>query len=304
MLRKQSAARSWRSIRWPLAGAVALVVVLIAGYAIYTVVQNQRSKVVWSDDFTGAAGAAPNKNNWLFTTGTSYPGGAPQFGTGEVQTYTDDRAHVSLDGNGHLVITATRDAGGAWRSGRIETRRTDFEPTADGTLEVAARIKVPPPSPGYWPAFWMLGKGFRGNYVNWPGIGEIDIMEWTPRDPGTVIGTMHCGVAPGGPCRENDGLSGRYTMPDGKPLSADFHTYSVQWDRSRPQDEIRWYVDGHSYHTVRAGDVDPATWANATNHGFFVLLNVAIGGALPGPPDASTTPGGSMVVDSVSVTRK
>jgi beta-glucanase (GH16 family) len=70
------------------------------------------------------------------------------------------------------------------------------------------------------------------------------------------------------------------------------------------REEIRWYVDGHQYHTVRADDVDAGTWAKATGHGFFLLLNLAIGGALPGPPDASTQPGGSMAVDSVSVTRK
>jgi beta-glucanase (GH16 family) len=280
------------------------VVVLVAAYAIYRATNRSRPNVVWADDFAGADGARPAERDWLFTKGTSYPGGAPQFGTGEIETYTDDPANVHLDGKGHLVITATRDAGGAWRSARIETRRTDFEPAAGGRLEVAARIKVPPPSPGYWPAFWMLGKDFRGTYVNWPSVGEIDIMEMSGRLPATVYGTFHCGVTPGGPCHENDGLSARYTAPDGKPLSADFHIYSIQWDRSLPQEEIRWYVDGHQYHAVHAGDVDAETWAKATKHGFFVLLNLAIGGALPGPPDESTQPGGSMVVDSVSVTRK
>jgi beta-glucanase (GH16 family) len=304
MLRKQLTAPTWRAGRRFAAGAVILAaVLLLAGYAIYTATKDRGTNVVWNDNFAGAAGTAPAADNWLFTTGTSYPGGAAQFGTGEIQTYTDDPANVSLDGDGHLVITATRDAGGAWRSARIETRRTDFEPATGGTLEIAARIKVPSPSQGYWPAFWMLGDGFRGNYVNWPSVGEIDIMENTGRQPTLVYATLHCGVTPGGPCRENDGLSGRYTLPDGQVLAADFHTYSIQWDRSRPQEEIRWYVDGQHFHTVRSGDVDTATWAAATDHGFFLLLNLAIGGALPGPPDASTTPGGSMVVDFVSVKR-
>jgi beta-glucanase (GH16 family) len=30
---------------------------------------------------------------------------------------------------------------------------------------------------GYWPAFWALGSPYRGNYQNWPGIGEFDVME-------------------------------------------------------------------------------------------------------------------------------
>lgn len=82
------------------------------------------------------------------------------------------------------------------------------------------------------------------------------------------------------------------------------HAYSVQWDRSAAIEEIRWYVDGHEYHVVRASDVDSATWASATRHGFFLLLDVAIGGSWPGAPDASTRPGSSMLVDSVSVSER
>ena len=55
----------------------------------------------FSDDFTGAAGSLPDSANWLFTTGTSYPGGAPQFGTGEIETYTANPENVQTDGKGH-----------------------------------------------------------------------------------------------------------------------------------------------------------------------------------------------------------
>ncbi|GAA0927248.1 glycoside hydrolase family 16 protein [Virgisporangium aurantiacum] len=293
--------------RWLVTGAVVLVAAVpVAGYAVHNATRDpavEKENVVWEDTFAGAAGTAPDPDKWLFTTGTSYPGGAPQFGTGEVQTYTDDPDNVRLDGSGNLVITATRDAAGGWRSARLETHRTDFEPAPGTTLEVAARMKLPVPSQGYWPAFWMLGDGFRGTYTNWPGVGEVDIMESTGRQPNLVYATMHCGVAPGGPCREHDGLSGRHTAPADQPLSAAFHTFSIQWDRSLPREEIRWYVDGRQFHTVHASDVDAATWAKATDHGFFLLLNLAIGGALPGGPDASTTPGGSLLVDFVSVKR-
>ncbi len=42
--------------------------------------------VVWGDDFTGPAGARINEANWLYDIGTSYPGGAPNWGTGEIET--------------------------------------------------------------------------------------------------------------------------------------------------------------------------------------------------------------------------
>jgi beta-glucanase (GH16 family) len=257
---------------------------------------------VWRDDFSGAAGSAPSTANWQFDTGTSYPGGAPQWGTGEIESYTADRANAQLNGSGQLRITATRDASGAWRSARLETRRTDFAAPAGGALRVEARIKTPEAGAGYWPAFWMLGGNFRGVYTNWPGVGEIDIMENKGSEPSTVHGTFHCGITPGGPCGENNGISGAYRASNA--LSAGFHTYGVEWDRSRQPEQIRWYVDGHTYWTVRSTDVPPAVWAQATHHGFFVLLNLAIGGSFPGPTDAGTRSGGAMTVDSVSVSRR
>ena len=55
----------------------------------------------WSDDFTGAAGSLPDSSRWILTTGTSYPGGAPQFGTWEIETYTDSPENVQTDGQGN-----------------------------------------------------------------------------------------------------------------------------------------------------------------------------------------------------------
>ncbi|MBQ0825733.1 glycoside hydrolase family 16 protein [Streptomyces tagetis] len=262
---------------------------------------------VFVDDFDGPAGSGVNTSNWQYTTGTSYPGGPANFGTGEIETMTSSTDNVSLDGNGNLRITPRRDAAGNWTSGRIETKRTDFQPPAGGTLRVEARIQVPnvtgAAAKGYWPAFWMLGSPYRGNYWNWPGVGEIDIMENT-QGINTVWATMHCGTSPGGPCNETTGIGGSTTCP-GATCQAAFHTYGVEWDRSKSVEEIRFLVDGNNYHTVRANQVDAATWANATNHGYFLILNVAMGGGFPdafgGGPDGGTQPGHSMVVDYVQV---
>jgi beta-glucanase (GH16 family) len=148
----------------------------------------------------------------------------------------------------------------------------------------------------------MLGKDFRGVYTNWPGVGEIDIMENKGSEPSTVHGTFHCGVTPGGPCAENNGRSGAHRSAGA--LSTGFHTFGVEWDRSTEPEQIRWYVDGHQYFSVRSTEVDAPTWSKATHHGFFILLNLAIGGSFSGPTDASTRPGGVMTVDSVSVARR
>ncbi|WCD84597.1 hypothetical protein KPP03845_100920 [Streptomyces xanthophaeus] len=91
---------------------------------------------------------------------------------------TADPADVSPDGTGNSRITPRRDASGTWTSGRIETRRADFQPPAGAVLRTEARIRMPDvtgaAAKGYWPAFWTLGAPHRGNWRNWPGVGELD----------------------------------------------------------------------------------------------------------------------------------
>src|SRR5262245_26971 len=84
--------------------------------------------MIWNDEFTGAANTGVSSANWLYDTGTSYPGGAANWGTGEIETMTSSTANVYRDGAGHLAIKPIRAANGAWTSGRIETQRNDFQP--------------------------------------------------------------------------------------------------------------------------------------------------------------------------------
>ncbi|MFE9419931.1 glycoside hydrolase family 16 protein [Streptomyces griseofuscus] len=262
---------------------------------------------VFLDDFDGAAGSSVNTSNWQFDTGTSYPGGAGNWGTGEVESMTSSTSNVSLDGNGDLLITPRRDASGNWTSGRIETTRTDFQPPAGGKLRVEARLQMPnvtgDAAAGYWPAFWMLGAPFRGNYQNWPGVGELDIME-NVQGLNKTWATMHCGTSPGGPCNETSGIGNSTACPN-TTCQSGFHTFTMEWDRSVSPEAIRFFVDGVNYQTVTANQMDAATWTNATNHGFFVILNVAMGGGFPGAfgggPTGATEPGHPMVVDYVQV---
>ncbi|MFD5595200.1 glycoside hydrolase family 16 protein [Streptomyces griseorubiginosus] len=262
---------------------------------------------VFVDDFNGTAGTGVNTSNWQYATGTSYPGGPANWGTGEVETMTNSTSNVALDGNGNLRITPLRNAAGNWTSGRIETNRTDFQPPAGGKLRVEARIQMPnvtgTAAEGYWPAFWMLGAPYRGNYQNWPGVGELDIME-NVQGMNRVWATMHCGTNPGGPCNETTGIGNNVPCPGATCQSA-FHTYTLEWDRSVSPETIRFLVDGTQFHSVNASQVDATTWANATNHGFFIILNVAMGGAFPdafgGGLDSGTQSGVPMVVDYVQV---
>ncbi|MFI6326472.1 glycoside hydrolase family 16 protein [Nonomuraea sp. NPDC050556] len=297
-------------------GWAAVAAVLAAGLLVTTALRATAAvpppptgwSLVWSDDFNGSAGTLPDGNNWIIDTGHAYPGGPGNWGTGEIQNYTASPSNLSLDGAGNLRITPLG-SGQNWTSARIETRRADFKPADGRILRIEGRIQMPnvtgQSALGYWPAFWALGQPYRGNYWNWPGIGEFDIME-NVNGLNSVWGVLHCGVNPGGPCNETSGIAASRACPGASCQSA-FHTYRFEWDRSVAPNQFRWYVDGQQFHSVSQSQVDAATWTNMTSHaGYFLLLNVAMGGAFPdalaGPtPTAATVSGRPMVVDYVAV---
>lgn len=267
----------------------------------------------WSDDFDGAAGSRPSGDNWQIDLGHNYPGGPSNWGTGEIQSYTDSPDNLALDGNGSLQITPRKDGAGNWTSARIETKRSDFKAPEGGTLAIEGRIQMPnitgESALGYWPAFWALGAPYRGNYQNWPAIGEFDVME-NVNGINSVWGVLHCGVNPGGDCNETQGLGANRACP-GASCQSVYHTYRFEWDRSTTPNQLRWYVDGEQFHSLSQDRFSAATWSNMTDHaGYFILLNVAMGGAFPdgvagkATPVAQTEPGKPMSVDYVAVWTK
>ena len=260
----------------------------------------------WSDDFTGAANTGLDTGNWRYDAG---PGSS--FGTGEIETTTTSTDNVYHDGNGHLVLKALHsgsDPNAGWTSGRVETQADGFGAQPGGVVRIQASIQQPNLSTangaGYWPAFWMLGAPLRIGQV-WPGSGEVDILE-DSNGRSSLFGTLHCGVSPGGPCNEGTGLGSGERACGG--CQTGYHTYAVELDRSTSPEQIRWYLDGAQYFSLCANQVDATTWANAVDHSFFVIFDLAIGGAFPaafgGGPNAATASGGSLNVDYVAVYNK
>jgi beta-glucanase (GH16 family) len=271
---------------------------------------------VFSDHFNGRAGSRVDRK-WVYDRGSSYTGSGctSNWGTGEVESDRSSAANVHQDGHGHLLITPVRLRGG-WTSGRIETASSKFAAPAGGQMQVTATIRQlgPRRGLGYWPAFWMLGAGFRSrgsgtsgvmNCRKWPSVGEIDVLE-NVNGLQDHSGTLHCGTAPGGPCNEFTGLtSGLRPCPR---CQAGYHTYSVIIDRTHPGHEsITWYLDGSAYLTVTEDQVGIAAWKAAVHHGFFLILDIAIGGAFPNAvcgcttPTPRTTSGAAMSVHQVAV---
>jgi beta-glucanase (GH16 family) len=237
--------------------------------------------LTWSDEFDGAAGAAIDGSKWGFDTG------AGGWGNGELEDYTNRTDNVRLDGNGHLEIVARAESfeGANYTSGRINTGGKFSQ--AYGRFE--ARIQLPQ-GKGIWPAFWTLGGNI--GQAGWPGCGELDIME-AVGDFSVNHGSAHGPGYSGGAA-----LTGTYKLPSGS-LADGFHTYAIEWEPN----VVRWYVDDVLYETRTPADV-PAGGTWVYDHPFFVIMNVAVGGGWPGPPDGTTQFPQTMTVDYVRVYAK
>jgi beta-glucanase (GH16 family) len=115
-------------------------------------------------------------------------------------------------------------------------------------------------------------------------------MENIGREPAMVHGTLHGPGYSGG-----SSVGGTYTLASGS-FADDYHVFAVEWAPA----EIRWLVDDAEYRRTTPADLPPETmWV--FDHPFFMLLNVAVGGAWPGDPDASTVFPQQMLVDYVRV---
>ncbi|WP_421733910.1 ricin-type beta-trefoil lectin domain protein [Cellulomonas sp.] len=233
--------------------------------------------VIWSQEFNGAAGSAPDPAVW------SYDTGAGGWGNAELQNYTTSRNNSALDGQGNLVITARREGDGSYTSARLQSNNK-VEPKYG---RVEARIQIPR-GQGIWPAFWMLGGDFP--QTSWPSSGEIDIMENIGKEPHRIYGTVHGPGYSGG-----SGITGVYQHPQNWSFADTFHTFAVDWKPG----SITWSVDGTVYHQVTTGSVGGNPWV--FDKPYFLILNVAVGGQWPGYPDGTTQLPQRMVVDYVRV---
>jgi len=220
-----------------------------------------------SDDFDGPAGAPPNPQLWSYEVKAN-PQGA----------YTDSPRNASLDGKGNLAINALRETIVVppfgeipYTSARIHTLGK-FE-MCYGNL--SARIKIPG-GQGIHPTFWLLGTNLV--QVGWPTAGEIDIIDAAN---GTIAGAgLHAPFVDFADKAPKDVFDG-------------FHVYSLRWEPNK----ITMAMDGIDYATYTPDKLLPFTKWGFNDHPMFVVLNIAVGGALVGPPNDTTPFPATMLVD-------
>jgi beta-glucanase (GH16 family) len=239
----------------------------------------EKWKLIWADEFN--VNGKPNPKNWTYEQGF--------VRNQEDQWYQPKNARCE---NGYLVIEGKREkkrnpnykAGSTdWRTSREYANYTAASLTTKnlhnwqyGRFEMRGRIDI---RPGLWPAFWTLG--IKGE---WPGNGEIDIMEYYRGD--LLANTAW-------------GSDKRYTAQWNtvkKPVASfndpnwakKFHIWRMDWDEK----EIRLYVDDLLLNTTKLDNTFNTDKAqlNPFRQPHYILLNLAIGGTNGGDPAATTFP--------------
>jgi beta-glucanase (GH16 family) len=202
----------------------------------------------------------------------------------ELEWYRPEQVAVS---DGVLRLTAdripTRGSDGKdyeYRSGMVTTGPVSSDDDQAkvswtyGTVE--ARLRVPA-GRGLWPAVWMLP-------VSRESKPEIDILEVIGQDPGEVLMHFH-------PVDVNEeDIPGKTYRLHGKTLAEGWHTIGLDWQPER----LTWFVDGREVWHLR-GDQVP-------DEPMYLVLNLAVGGFYPGPPDDSTKFPATFEIDRIRVT--
>lgn len=215
--------------------------------------------LVWSDEF--AVDGPPDPEKWTADTHANRTG----WYNNERQYYSAGRLENARVEGGRLIVEARRErladapdwGGQDWTSARLVSRGEGW---TYGLFE--ARVKLPC-ARGTWPAVWMLPVDLQ----DWPGDGEIDILEHVGHRPGVVHGTVHttaynhvAGTQRGG----------EVAVPD---ACGAFHRYQARWT----PDEVVFLVDDLPYYRFENDHAgDRARWP--FDRPFQLILNIAVGG--------------------------
>jgi len=244
---------------------------------------------VWSDEFTGPAGAGIDTTIWRYDTADGCSQSNCGWGNNEKEYYSKSTANIALNGQGQLQIVArVAPAGLSCYYGAC--RYTSAKITTHGKVwvspgRVEARIKLAP-GQGLWPATWLLGKSIET--VGWPAGGELDVMENHGSDITTTSSAVH------GP-----GYSGNTPFAHGLArgtLDPGFHRYAVEWDSLH----IQFFLDNTVHYVVSKTDVQQyGNWV--FDQPFYLVLNLAVGGNFDGDPQSNGIFPATMLVDYVRV---
>lgn len=253
--------------------------------SLETATTSSSVKPLFSDEFNGQI---LDQDKWVtcYNNYSKQYGGCSNYGNWEQEWYVPSQVKVS---EGYLTLTAQKQkAIGFNQLGYTQDYSYISGMISSGSLNKTDKAKwghtygyyesriLSPYGQGVWPAFWLIPTD-----GSWPP--EIDIMEVVGSKPNEIINTYFWKKADGSPAKDTQ----NYVHSDN--LSNAWHTYGVDWQ----QDRIVWYFDGKPIRTVSSSTIPKKN--------MHIVLNLAIGGMLPGNPDNTTSDSLSMLVDYVRV---
>ena len=245
--------------------------------------KGQKWAEVFSDEFIGNTLDTKKWTTCYDWQDMAVPG-CSNDGNEELQWYTRDS--VSVADNAVTFIAKKTAVVGLRRgethnfdytSGMITTGRDNKDAKVRWTARYGyyqARIKMPK-GRGLWPAFWLVPADQK-----WPP--EIDVMEMLGDKPGDILMTYFWDNGKFPPPKDSTTFSGN-------DLSGDWHTFGIDWAEGK----LDWYIDGLLRKSVRS--------ENVPTKAMEIILNLAVGGKLPGSPDDQTPFPSTMAVDAVKV---
>jgi beta-glucanase (GH16 family) len=247
--------------------------------------------LVWSDEFT--TNGAVDDTKWFHQT--QLPGANGEQFNGELEYYTNrvDNSFVSNDLLNIIAKKETYTSAGFTKDYTSARLNSKFS-FKYGRVDVRAKV---PLDQGSWPAIWLVGKDINepGGYfdptfgtVNWPGCGEIDMMEhgiFPSQNVNYIQSTLHTPSSYG-----NSVNNGGIVASD---LANNYHIYSMNWSPN----QITFLLDGVAYYTYNPSVKNDQTWPFDKEQ--YILLNIALGGVAGSVPSTFTQT--SMLIDYVRV---
>lgn len=248
-------------------------------------VEQDRSalKTTFSDEFD-ALSLSTKGGTWRTEYGHGGVGSlASRTLNDEIQLYMDPdfkgtgKTALGIDpfkiDKGVLTITASQTPEAAkqylgnaeYTSGLLTTKFSFAQ--AYGYFEIKAKL---PENKGFWPAFWLMPTD-----NSWPP--ELDVFEQLSKDPSTLYMSNH-GIDANGKKVTTSSLIHVDTTQ--------WHTYGADWG----PEKITYYIDGIAVATQD-------TPAAMKGKDMYMLVNLAVGGAWGGAPDAAAS--AQMQVDYV-----
>lgn len=231
-------------------------------------------QLVWQDEFE--QDGVPNPDYWTYENGF--------VRNKEAQWYQPQNAIVR---DGVLVITGKRETkpnpnyregSTNWQQNRkmieytsasvISKGRKEFQ---YGYFEIRARI---PACRGSWPAIWLLGS--KDKY-GWPSCGEIDIMEYYPRNGQNLLHANACwGNDKGGSVWDSANVPYTEFTQQNPEWATCFHIWSMDWTEKY----IRLYLDGRLMNEIDLSKTingKHGQYENPFHKPMYLLLNLAMG---------------------------